>query len=89
MTILKYLFILVLIIGAFVWLSNSHLVDAAQFSQPISIDLNQYTAPALAAEHANLPEFNGVGVVFIDMSSGAPGVPYVAYETPKDHKLGI
>jgi hypothetical protein len=89
MTIAKYAFIIVIIAGIFVWLSNSHALDALLNSKPLSLDLTQYTAGAMAAERTTLPEFNGDGIVFIDMSGGAPGVPYIAYETPKDHTLGI
>lgn len=88
-TIAKFLFIILIISGAFVWLSNSHAFDPFMSSKPISIDLNQFTPAAVAAERTTLPEFNGDGVVFIDISGGAPGVPYIAYETPVTHELGI
>ena len=87
-TIVKYLFILVIIAGVFVWLSNSHAFDALANSKPLSFDLNQFTPAAIAAERPTLPDFNGDGMLFIDMSGGAPGVPYIAYETPQ-HDLGI
>ena len=87
-TVVKLAFIIVIIAGVFVWISNSHELDSLVNAKPLSFDLNTLTPAAIAAERPTLPEFNGDGVLFIDVSGGAPGVPYIAYETPK-HTLGI
>jgi hypothetical protein len=80
--------LILILIAGFVWLTKVQPVFATSSSAPLfSFSLEPLTASAIASERDTAPPFNGVGVVFIDTSAGAPGVPYISYETPK-HQFG-
>jgi hypothetical protein len=89
----KLVFVLLIVTAALVWVTQVHPAFAinnqtnAQ-TAPIFFSLSSLSVPAIAAEHPNLDTFDGDGVVFIDTTSGTPGTPYLAYETPK-HTVGI
>ncbi len=66
------------------WLTKVQPVFATSSASPLfSVSLQPLTAGAIESETYTAPPFNGDGVVFIDTSAGAPGVPYIVYEMPK------
>jgi hypothetical protein len=82
--VFKNLLFLLILIAGLVWLTKVQPVFATTNAAPlISLPLQPFTASAIESETYAAPQFNGDGVVFIDTSAGAPGVPYIAYETPK------
>jgi hypothetical protein len=89
----KLIIAFLILIAALVWVTQVHPVYAidnhtnAQ-TAPVSFSISSLSAPAMAADHPALDTFDQDGVVFIDMTSGNPGTPYLAYETPK-HTVGI
>jgi hypothetical protein len=78
------------VIALIVWVSQVHPVFASTNGSGLpSFSLSTFTPQdATTSEQSTLPTYNGLGVVFIDVSSGMPGTPYIAYETPK-HTLGV
>ncbi len=97
-TLGKLVLALLIVTALFVWVTQVHPVfavadssassdsseqTAAVANAPFSFSLSNLSAPAIAAERAQLPAVSADGVVFIDSTSGSPGTPYFIYQTDK------
>jgi hypothetical protein len=69
-----------------VWFSDVHPIFAAGTPAPISVSLNQFTAGAIASRSTTLPEFDEIGIIFMDTTKD-PATPYLAYENAKDQLM--
>jgi hypothetical protein len=75
------------VLAVIVWFTQIRPVHSvlASSNAPITFSLNSLQAGTLAAASSTVPIVTRTGIVIIDMSSGAPGTPYLAFEDTNGH----